>query len=200
MNTLQDEDKIKIVGEHFQKISEVSKSYIHYWYHHTFLHWDFFVAWLLAAVPWSLWLVLRKKDSTGRFLLAGFFALIFSSWLDFIGVELGLWYYTGLAIPTIPSYVPWDFCLFPVMVMFLLQWKPNASRYLKALLFASFCSFVAEPIFRWIGFYVMVQWHYAWSMPIYFVMYLLCDKFSRIQSFRDFSEATPHGSPKGSRP
>ncbi|WP_425466189.1 CBO0543 family protein [Paenibacillus methanolicus] len=73
----------------------------------------------------------------GQLLLASFTALIISSWLDFNGVILGLWYYTGLAIPTIPSYVPWDFCLLPVLIMFLIQVKPQLSAYWKAAIFRS---------------------------------------------------------------
>ncbi|GFZ96979.1 hypothetical protein GCM10008018_49190 [Paenibacillus marchantiophytorum] len=183
IGSLQGEEKIRKAGEFFKKIADLNKEYLTYWYHHTFLHWDFILSWVLAIAPWIFWVKYRKKDSTGRLLFVGFFAIIFSSWLDFLGSEMGLWYYTGVAIPTIPSYVPWDFSLFPVAVMVLLQMKPSWSPYLKAAIYSTLCSFVAEPIFRWLGYYVLVHWAYWWSFPIYFLMYILCEKISKTKTF-----------------
>lgn len=183
MKTIQDPEKIKEAGVFFQKIAETTKAYIQYWTSNTLFHWDFWLSWLFAIAPWIIWARYRKKESTGRLLLAGFLGLIISSWFDFIGVELGLWYYSGLAIPTIPSYVPWDFCLIPVFIMFLIQIKPHASAFLKALIFATGSAFVAEPLFLWLGFYKMVKWHLWYSFPIFILIYLICYRVSKINSF-----------------
>ncbi|TVY07363.1 CBO0543 family protein [Paenibacillus cremeus] len=183
MIPIQDPEKVKKVGTFFEEIAETTKEYIHYWTTNTLFHWDFWLSWSFAIVPWILWVRYRKKESTGRLLFVGFFALIISSWFDFIGVELGLWYYSGLAIPTIPSYVPWDFCLIPVFIMFLLQIKPHASALMKAVIFAVASAFIAEPLFLWLGFYRMVKWHLWWSFPIFIVIYLICNRLSKMKRF-----------------
>ena len=154
--------------------------YFWYWTEHTLFHWDFWLSWFFAILPWILWYRYHKKENRGRQLLGGFLALIISSWLDFIGVSTGLWYYTGLTIPTIPSYVPWDFCIIPVFVMFLLEFKPEASVYWKAAIFAGVSSFVGEPLFLWLGFYIALYWNLLLSVPIYFLLFLLCYRISRI--------------------
>ncbi|WJH37204.1 hypothetical protein N6H14_17085 [Paenibacillus sp. CC-CFT747] len=110
-------------------------------------------------------------------------ALIISSWFDFIGVEYGLWYYTGLAIPTIPSYVPWDFCLIPVMIMFFIQIKPDASPLLKAVIFAGISAFAGEAFFQWLGFYQPLHWRSWWSFFIYILLYGVCHMITRLRTF-----------------
>ena len=64
--------------------------------------------------------------------------------MDFVGTMYGLWYYTGKPVPTMPAYLPWDFSLIPVMVMFFILYKPTSSPFIKAFIFASVSSFIAE--------------------------------------------------------
>jgi hypothetical protein len=180
---LQDPEKIKKYGEFFHRQSGVTADFLHYWLQSTLFHWDFFLSWFFTIIPWVLWMRYRKKKSTGRLLLAGILAILLSSWLDFIGVNFGLWYYTGSAIPTIPSYLPWDFSLIPVLFMFLLQIKPNVSPYMKAFIFTIISSLIAEPLFIWLGFYETVHWKVWYSIPIFFVFYLICYRLSNLNSF-----------------
>ena len=88
--------------------------------------------------------VSKEREHT-PFLICWFFVALVSSWLDFLGVQFGKWYYTGKVIPSIPSYVPWDFVLIPIFVMFLIQFKPHLSPILKGLLFAGVSAFIGEP-------------------------------------------------------
>ncbi|GAB1792747.1 hypothetical protein PMEGAPR54_55170 [Priestia megaterium] len=88
--------------------------------------------------------VSKEREHTPS-LICWFFVALVSSWLDFLGVQFGKWYYTGKVIPSIPSYVPWDFVLIPIFVMFLIQFKPHLSPILKGLLFAGVSAFIGEP-------------------------------------------------------
>ncbi|UNJ81252.1 hypothetical protein (plasmid) [Metabacillus dongyingensis] len=108
--------------------------------------------------------------------------------LDFLGVAFGKWYYTGKVIPTIPSYIPWDFVLIPVFVMFLIQFKPHWSPILKGILFAGVSSFVGEPFFKWLGFYVELEWSPFYSFPIYIVIYLISSRLSKVKSFQPIKQ------------
>lgn len=42
------------------------------------------------------------------------------------------------------TYFPWDLTLMPVSIMVLLQIKPTANPWLKAIVFALFASYAAE--------------------------------------------------------
>lgn len=183
MRSIQDPEKQKQINEYFDQISEVHKEYYSYWLDNTLWHWDFWLSLLLTLLPWLVWFALRRKESQGRLLLSGMFVIIISSWFDFLGVIAGLWFYTGKVIPTIPSYIPWDFCLLPVTVMLTIQYKPTIKPWMKGIFYAGLTAFVGEPFFKWVGIYVEQSWSEFYSFPIYFVIYLLADRVSKSRSF-----------------
>ena len=147
------------------KLDELNKIQDMYWVNHTLFTWQWWVGILLTIVPWVLWIIIRNKDSSNRLLFVGFFVMIFTSYLDFIGVEYGLWYYEYKVLPTIPAYIPWDFSLFPVAIMLLLQYKPNFSPYIKSILFGASSAFIGEPFFASIKLYSPINWRYLYSFP-----------------------------------
>lgn len=182
-NTVVDEEKLKQVGKFYDKVSQTNKDYLSYWLENTFLQWDFWLSVVFTIIPWVLFVLFKKKDSTHRLLYVGLFAIFISSWMDFIGVTYGLWYYTGKTIPTIPSFVPWDFSIIPVFIMLLIQFKPKIKAYWKGVFFAGTATFVGEPLFKWLGFYVTESWNKLYSLPIYFLIYLACHKLSTVGNF-----------------
>lgn len=183
MKPLLDEEKIKKSDEFYDKIHQVEMEYMKYWQESTLWHWDFWLSLLLVIVPWIVWFIVRKRGSEARLLLAGGFVLIISSWLDFLGIVLGLWHYSGKAIPTIPTYMPWDVSLLPVITMLWLQFKPTLPPLLKASIYAGLASFIGEPLFEWIGLYTSEKWNVFYSLPIYFVIYLIALRISKAKTF-----------------
>ncbi|MFY0762235.1 CBO0543 family protein [Metabacillus dongyingensis] len=188
MKTIQSPEKIKVMRELQKKVTEANEEYLDFWLKNTLFHWDFFLSLFFTIIPLLIWIKFRKKESTARLLFAGFFVMIVSSFLDFLGVAFGKWYYTGKVIPTIPSYIPWDFVLIPVFVMFLIQFKPHWSPILKGILFAGVSSFVGEPFFKWLGFYVELEWSSFYSFPIYIVIYLISSRLSKVKSFQPIKQ------------
>ena len=186
MKPIQDPEKINKVGEFYAKIADTHYRFLHYWLKNTLFHWDFWLSLVVFSIlPWVVWVKFRKRDSTQKLLFVGFIAIIFSGWMDYLGVAYGLWYYTGKVIPALPAYSPWDLCLFPVFIMFLIQYKPNSSVFVKALVFAGGSAFIGEPLFLWLGLYVIKKWNILYSFPIYFLFYLACHKISRLRNFAD---------------
>jgi len=187
MKTIQSPEKVKVMGELQKKVTEANEEYLDFWLKNTLFHWDFFLSLAFTIIPLLLWIKFRKKESTARLLFVGFFVAIVSSWLDFLGVAFGKWYYTGKVIPTIPSYIPWDFVIIPVFIMLLIQYKPHWSPILKGLLFSGVSSFVGEPLFKWLGFYVLVDWSPFYSFPIYLVIYLISSRLSKVKSIQQIN-------------
>lgn len=180
---LVDEEKLKQLGVYYEEIAQTNQEYFTYWLENTFLHWDFWLSLSFSVIPWVLFILFRKKESTHRLLYVGLFAIIIASYLDFLGVVMGLWYYVGNVLPTIPPYVPWDFSIIPVFIMFLIQFQPEIKAYWKGLFFAGTATFIGEPFFRWLGFYVVEDWSKLYSFPIYFLFFLLCHKLSKVGKF-----------------
>lgn len=167
-----EEKYIDLIKKQYEIVDKANTEIFHLWYENSFLGWEWWVNILLTFLPWIIWLKLRPKESSDRLLYIGFLVIIITCWFDFLGVTLGLWIYIHKVLPTIPSYAPFDFSIFPVTIMLLLQYKQHISPFLKALFFAIIGSFVGEPIFKWIGFYEEIHWSSFYSFPIYFLLFL----------------------------
>ncbi|MDQ6596438.1 hypothetical protein E2K98_28315 [Bacillus salipaludis] len=183
MTPLIRKEKIISSDKFFQRIHQVEVEYVNYWKEHTLWHWEFWVSVALSIIPWLVWIILRKRGSEARLLLAGIFGLSVASWLDFLGLVFGLWHYSGRVLPTIPTFLPWDFTLIPVTLMLWLQFKPALNPFLKAVIYSALTSFIGEPLFEWIGFYTTVKWNVFYSFPIYIIIYLIAYRISKAKSF-----------------
>ncbi|MFB9759286.1 CBO0543 family protein [Ectobacillus funiculus] len=161
----------KIVERAYKTIAQTSHEYFHYWEKHVFLHWSWWLSLVLTVLPWAIWWKWRDKERTALFMFTAFFIIIACSWLEFIGVSLGLWYYSGKVIPAIPSYLPWDLCLIPVTMTLLMQIRPYISPFKKAIFYGALTAFIGEPLFTWIGLYIPVHWKHIYSFPIYVLIY-----------------------------
>jgi len=148
------------------------------WLKYVLFGWRWWLQVGLTIIPWILWFKFKKKDSNDRLLYAGLIVIIISGWLDVLGILFGLWSYYYKVVPFSPAFEPWDFTLLPVVTMVFLQYKPQISPYLKAVIFSVITSFIAEPIFIWLGYYNPKHWELYYSFPIYIVIYLIAYKLS----------------------
>jgi hypothetical protein len=168
------EDKyIELIKKQYGNVDNANSELFHLWYENTFLHFEWWLGILLTVLPWLIWIKVRPRESTDRLLYVGFIVIIITCWLDFLGISLGLWFYIHKVIPTIPSFIPFDLTILPVTVLLLLQYKQHISPYIKAIFFAFVSSFIGEPIFKWIDFYEEIHWSSFYSLPFYFVIYLI---------------------------
>jgi len=148
-----------------------------------FLTWRWWLCFLLTIIPWVLWIIFRKKESTARLLFAGFIVIIISMLLDDIGVELNFWDYNVDFDAINPSFFLWDMSLLPVVTMVLLQYKNNIKSIYKALIYSGLASFVVEPIFAWLKYYDREIWKSYYSFPIFIIIYFIANYCSTRISF-----------------
>ncbi|HEU5139107.1 MAG TPA: CBO0543 family protein [Bacillales bacterium] len=187
MNAPVNMDQIDTIHKAYKALYEVNQAMTQVWVTDSLFAWQWWLQVGLTLVPWTVWLIFRKRDSTDRLLYAGFFAMLVSSWLDFEGVSLGLWSYEYSLIPTMPTFIPWDFSLIPVTIMFLLQVKPNLNPVIKAIFFAGMTCCVGEPIFKWVNVYNPEGWKYIYSFGIYGLIYLATHYVSRRTNFANLA-------------
>lgn len=153
------------------------------WREQMLFTWRWWLSVALVVGPWVLWVVLRKKESTDRLLYAGLVTALISTYLDTIGMALGLWTYEVEVIPLIPPYIPWDLCVIPVITMFALQIKPRLNPVLKALIIATL-GVITEEIFELTGLYDAKHWQHYHSFPIFFIMFLIAYYVSSRSKFK----------------
>jgi hypothetical protein len=135
--------------------------------------WRWWLKLVLTVLPWIVWVKIRDKKDTVRLLFIGLFVASVTNFLDNIGISYGLWQYNWKLMPVTNSYFPWNYSLFPVLIMLILQFKPKVNSIIKALVFAFMCGFVFEPFADWIGLYTMIHWKFWYSFIIYIPLYLI---------------------------
>ena len=134
-------------------------------------HWWLDMA--LAVLPWVFWLIVRDKKRQHSLLYAGLFSALVATVLCMVGVAQGGWNYNTMLIPYFPEYLPWDLTIMPVVTMLFLQYFPKISPWLKGAAFTVIASYAVEPLFIWLGMYDPSSWEHHYSLPIYFVIFML---------------------------
>jgi hypothetical protein len=156
----------------YKEFDELHDRMAEIWAEHILFTWEWWLGILLTILPWVLWFIFHKKESTGRLLAAGLFVICISSFLDILGVALGFWHYHLETLPLIPAHTPWNITLLPVIVMALLQCKPYIHPLLKAAVFTVLSAYIGEPFAQWIGLYDPEKWKHIYSVPGYFILYM----------------------------
>ncbi|MEA5016328.1 MAG: CBO0543 family protein [Candidatus Limiplasma sp.] len=134
-------------------------------------HWWLDVA--LSVLPWILWFIVRDRKNTHNLLYAGFFSMLTATLLDIMGISQGVWNYNTWLLPYLPEYLPWDLTVMPVTAMLFYQFYPKVSPWIKGVVFGAVAAYVVEPIFIWVGVYEPSGWEHHYSLPIYFVIYMI---------------------------
>jgi hypothetical protein len=152
---------------------QVVQQVIEVWSSEVLFSWRWWLGVILTIITWLLWIKYHKKESRYRLLTAGFFVATISLSLDAMGVQLGFWSYRYEVIPIIPAYVPYNLALIPVVVMSLIQYKPNFSPLKKAIIFGLLTAFIGEPLVVYLDIYKPILWRFYYSIPIYIAIYLI---------------------------
>ncbi|NYC96028.1 hypothetical protein DFN09_004039 [Clostridium acetobutylicum] len=63
----------------FKEFNKVTLKLYNLWSNHMIYTWRWWLQVLIAILPWILWVIIRKKESAGRLLYAGFFYYAYSN-------------------------------------------------------------------------------------------------------------------------
>lgn len=162
-----------LLDEVYESVANVSHTLFDIWLNAILFSWRWWFGLALTVAPWIIWILFHDKQKSGRLLLVGIFSACTTNFLDVIGLSFGLWHYDWKLLPLIVSYIPWDYALFPVFVMFLLEIKPKVNSWIKAVVFSFTCAFVFEPIFIFLGMYHEISWKNYYSFIIYILLYYI---------------------------
>lgn len=177
------QELINIIDTNANAIEKLIDEKINIWLKYVLFSPLWWLGVALTIIPWVLWYIYRKKQSTDRLMYVGFFVITIALMLDILGDQLGLWHYRFNVIPMLPTYFPWDVSLMPVSIMALIQVKPKANPWIKALLFALVTSYLAEPFFDWLKLYEPSHWRYSYSVPIQIAIYMTANYISKRNKF-----------------
>ncbi|MBS4173372.1 CBO0543 family protein [Bacillus sp. FJAT-49736] len=150
--------------------------------------WQWWLGIALFILPWVIWIIFRKKESTGRLLIGGFITIILSLIIDLITNSLGIWAYPMKFLPvgTI-LLLPYHFSLTPVAIMLTLQIKPNANPFIKGAILSAITAFGFMKIFVMLKFYDPKGWPSFYDFLIFLCLYLAAYWCSNELSFNNIS-------------
>jgi hypothetical protein len=163
----------KLLDEVYYMITIANDKLFHIWVTQIVFSWRWWLEMGLIVLPWLIWVKIRDQKDTVRLLFVGLFVALVTSTLDNIGISYGLWHYDWKPFPFICSYFPWNYSVFPVVVMLILQFKPEVGSLMKAVGFALVCALIFEPFASWIGLYDPSHWKFWYSFIIYIPLYLI---------------------------
>ncbi|MFD2208535.1 CBO0543 family protein [Virgibacillus halophilus] len=173
------------VEKSYQKLIEMDKIMSDAVVNGFMFTWQWWFGIALFIFPWIIWLLFRKKASTGRLLFAGFITILLSLMIDLIALSRGLWSYPMVFSPIgALLFLPYHFSLTPVALMFTLQIKPHANALIKGAIFGAIGAFIAMKIFEEIDFYDPKKWLSIYDFFIYLFLYLVANWFSNMDSFK----------------
>ena len=162
----------KIMKEASKMIVNANNEILKVWLTQVLFSWRWWIGLALTILPWLIWVKVRDKKDTVRLLFIGLIVMIITVFMDYIGINYGLWYYEWKVSPISNSFFPCNYTLFPITIMLLLQNKPQISAFIKAVFFSFVCSFIGEPFFIWLNMYHMTKWNHWYSFIIYIPLYL----------------------------
>jgi hypothetical protein len=168
-----DEEIASLIGKVSDEYADAFYKMLDVWQKYMLFTWRWWLDLALAIIPWVIWLKVREKASTHRLLYAGFVVMMLTSFLDMLGMSLGIWSYNSRLVPLVPGYLPWDFTLMPVTAMLFYQFKPRINPWIKAAVYSGIGSFVVQPLFDLIESYEPESWAHWYSFPIILVIYMI---------------------------
>lgn len=164
--------KNKLLDEIYSSVEQINMELGRIWRESIVFTWRWWLQLGLTIIPWFIWIRYCDKNNVFELLFVGLVVAIVTALMDTIGVNFNLWHYDWKVLPYVPIYFPWNYTLFPIMVMFLLQFYAGSYVLIKAIAFAVLSTFIFEPIFSWMGMYHLIKWKYIYSFIIYIPLYL----------------------------
>lgn len=171
-----------------QKINEANQIMLESIMNAFLFTWQWWIALAMIVVPWIIWMIVRNREKSARLFSAGLLVMAISEILDAIGISYGNWSYPVKVIPVVTVSFSYRLSVLPVIVMLLLQFKPQFNPYIKAIFFGGFGAYVGLPALAAMDLYKKMNWTFTYSFIILTLMYILAHWFSRRISFGEINE------------
>jgi hypothetical protein len=183
-----------VVTIHSVTFDEIQKARTHvndmlweYWIHQNLFTWRWWLLVALITIPWFIWYKIVNKNRYHDVLTYGFIVTISCVILDDLGTPFIWWQYPYQVFQVFTPLQPPNFTLVPCIMMLVHEWTENWKSYLKWLFISSILmTYVGEPIFIWLGLYVLNSWHLWYS----FIFYIVVGIIARFVATRHLPEKT----------
>jgi hypothetical protein len=158
---------LKMIEQHYN----IVKKDISHWLEYELFSWNWWVLFAFAIIPWIIWLKIVDRRILLEIILAGTLAIIPTTYLESIGVNLKFWIYPVKFLPFSLRALPFDMCIVPVAYMLLFQFLKRWKPYILALLImALLFAFIGEPVSKSMNLVYYIRWKYYYSFFYYIAL------------------------------
>ena len=119
-----------MLDEVYNMIANAHYKLFNIWCTQIVFSWRWWLGVALCILPWIVWSKIRDKKDTIRLLFVGLVVMLVTATLDNMGLSYHLWHYAWQVIPLSTMFVPWDFTIFPVGIMIMLQFNTKINVYI----------------------------------------------------------------------
>ncbi|MEM5014525.1 hypothetical protein WKH57_27840 [Niallia taxi] len=98
---MKQENVNDLIDENIEQIHKLIQEKINIWSEYVLFSRLWWLGVGLSVIPWIIWFIVRKKESTDRILYAGFFVVVISLALDIVGDQYSLWHYRYNVLPIV---------------------------------------------------------------------------------------------------
>ena len=163
----------QLLNEIIQAKQELHTQYVNHYKTSELNHWAWWVAVALLIIPLILWWFKVDKKRLFEISFFGLLVNALCSILTTVGSNYNLWIYPIHIVPQFSLLFPVDYVIVPVIGMTLYQRLPNWRFFTLGSLAVSIAiSFIVLPLAAYIHLYKLISWHYIYSLPIFFAIYM----------------------------
>ncbi|MBM6617867.1 CBO0543 family protein [Bacillus suaedaesalsae] len=174
---------IKLVNQHHQNVTQD----INQWLNNELFTWNWWVLLAFALLPWMVWFKFKERKILIESILVGTIAIIPTTYLDAIGLDLKFWTYPVQFIPLGARALPFDMSMVPVAYMLLYQFFKTWRAFIIGLLImATLFAFIGEPVSKAMNLIYYLKWKYYYSFFYYIILGLFIKWF--VNKCRDINK------------
>jgi hypothetical protein len=191
---------IKKVTNVYQVVFKENEKLVQLWIDEIFLSYSWWISILFFIIPWIVWMLVRKRESSFRLFYFGLVLIFLNTTLESIGNPYGWWNFTPL-IPYLNSfYLPTSMSSVPVLAMLIRQFCKKWSPIKQAVIYSIIISFITKPFLSWTQVYFQdPKWEYYYFLPIYFFFYLIAYYMSTRNQYSTLNQKDVEHGPIHSR-
>lgn len=158
---------LKTVQTHHENV----KQDIEHWINYELYTWNWWILVAFIVIPLWIWIKLVDRNRLLEILLFGTSAIILTSTLDAVGVDLKFWVYPVQFTPLTPRALPFDIFMVGITFMLLYQYFQKWRSFLIALFIMAFSfAFIGEPISKKLNLVYYIKWKYYYSFFFYMIV------------------------------
>ena len=138
---------------------QLTQAHIDFWRQETLFSWQWWFLLVMLIIPLIAWYKFADKKRLLQLVLFFLLVMVMSITFDELFTILALRIYPHKFIAVLPRLTSVDYTIIPIMFTLAYQrFVTRNSFWGAATALALFVSFAGEPLFHWLGLYVLIQW------------------------------------------